>query len=343
MLAPSLLPLIDGTLLLISDSERFHAASGDHSAAMQSLRAVLSEFRLQVNSIRKRVAAASQRYVVAFVGAGNVGKSTLLNRLFGLELAPRRNGPCTACPVEFRYGDQFTIAVEYYQSMRQPKYLCASAEELQRRLITLADSDGAQSSDSITRLSVTAPLPILNDNGLVIADTPGFGAAQTHGAEGSHQQALQRYLDKDVSQVLWVVLAEQGITKTEEDFHNTFFRSRCQDVIVTGSEDYSDDERGRFRKRFSGLFDTIPPDFHFVSGRTGLGIDQLSLRIASIDGRLASAEEKLLSVAADFRAWVLRHRDEHPYHRFRLWNPTTWAQWNQEFQEHALYSLLSIE
>jgi GTP-binding protein EngB required for normal cell division len=343
MLADSLLPLIDRLLLLISDSERFHAASADHSPAHESVRSVLEEFRLTVNSIRNRVVAASQRYVVAFVGAGNVGKSTLLNRLFGTDLAPRRNGPCTACPVEFRYGEQYTVTVEYLQSIRKPHYSFATSDEVSRCLSHLADSDGAQSSECIRRVCVTAPLDLLRNNGLLIADTPGFGAAQTNEAEGSHQEALKRYLERDVAQVLWVVLAEQGITKSEADFHGTFFSSICHDIIVTGSEDYSDQDKSRFRKRFSSLFDSIPPDFHFVSGRTGMGVDELSLRIASIDGRLTSAEEKLANIAMDFRTWVLQHREANPYQRCRVWNPTTWAQWNQQFHDHAITTILAFD
>jgi GTP-binding protein EngB required for normal cell division len=342
MPADSLLPLIDGLLLLISDSERYQVASADRSTACQSVRAVLAELRTSVNSIRKRVVAASQHYVVAFVGAGNVGKSTLLNRLLGTELAPRRNGPCTACPVEFRHGEHYTVAVDYLQSIKKPTYSCATVDEVQQCLVALADSDGSQSSESIRRVSVSAPLELLRNNGLVIADTPGFGAAQTDGAEGSHQEALTRYLERDVAQVLWVVLAEQGITRGEADFHRKFFSSSCHDIIVTGSEDYSDNDKARFRKRFSPLFESIPPEFHFVSGRTGMGVDELSHRISSIDGRLSSAEGKLVRIATDLQAWVVQHRDANPYQRFELWSPAAWAQWNEQFPSHAIGSLLAL-
>lgn len=343
MLAVSLLPLIDHLLLLVSDSERFHGASVSRSPAHESIRAVLGEFRLTVNGIRNRVVAASHRYVVAFVGAGNVGKSTLLNRLLGADLAPLRNGPCTACPVEFLYGERHTVSVEYFQSLKKPYYQCETSEEVHRCLTVLADSDGAQSSESIKRVSVTAPLDLLRNNGLIIADTPGFGAAQTDGAEGSHQEALKRYLERDVAQIFWVVLAEQGITKREADFHRTVFGSLCHDVIVTGSEDYSEVDQTRFRKRFSPFFDSIPPAFHFVSGRTGMGVDDLTLRIASINGRLTSAEDKLASIAKDLRAWVIQYRDEHPHERFTFWNPATWAQWKEQFHTHELAAILAFD
>ena len=306
MPADNLQSLLDQLLLLVTDTERFHAAQGDRGAKDQTSRAVsavLAEFRSMVNEVRNRVVAASQRYVVAFVGAGNVGKSTLLNRLFDADLAPRRNGPCTACPVEFHFGETYTVSVEYFQSLKKPVHHCESSEDIHRRLTELADNNGAQSSESIRRVSVTAPLALLRNNGLVIADTPGFGAAQTDGAEGSHEEALRRYLKKDVAQVFWVVLAEQGITKREIEFQKSVFGTRCQDVIVTGSEDYDAADRDRFRKKFAPLLDSIPPTFHFVSGKTGLGIDELAQRIASLDGRLVAALDQLTSLAQNLRDW----------------------------------------
>ena len=339
-------PLLDQLLLLVTDSERFHAAQGErggHDQTARAVSAVLAEFRLTVNGIRNRVMAASQRYIVAFVGAGNVGKSTLLNRLFDADLAPRRNGPCTACPVEFHFGETYTVSVEHFQSLQKPKYHCECSEGIHRRLTELADSNGSQSSESIRRVSVTAPLALLRNNGLVIADTPGFGAAQTDGAEGSHEAALRRYLKKDVAQVFWVVLAEQGITKREIEFQKSVFGTRCHDVVVTGSEDYDAADRDRFRKRFKSLFDSIPPTFHFVSGRTGLGIDELAKRISTLDGRLGAALDQLTSLAQDLRDWGARYRADHPYQHLTFWNPASWAQWACNFHGHELTEILTLD
>lgn len=346
MPADNLQPLLDQLLLLVTDTESFHAAQGERGGRDQTARAVsavLAEFRSMVNGIRNRVIAASQQYVVAFVGEGNVGKSTLLNRLFDADLAPRRNGPCTACPVEFLFGEAYTLSVEYFQSLRKPIYNCECSEDIHSRLTELADSNGAQSSESIRRVSVTAPLAVLRYNGLVIADTPGFGAAQTDGAEGSHEEALRRYLEKDVAQVFWVVLAEQGITKREIEFHKSLFRTRCQDVVVTGSEDYDATDRDRFRKRFTPLFDSIPPMFHFVSGKTGLGIDELAKRITTLDGRLGAATDQLANLAQDLREWVTQYRSNHPYLRLTFWNPATWANWACNFHGHKLTGILSLD
>lgn len=342
MPADNLPPLLDQLLLLVTDTERFHGRAGQDKAAGAVL-AVLDEFRATVNGVRNRVMAASQRYVVAFVGAGNVGKSTLLNRLFDADLAPRRNGPCTTCPVEFTFGEAYTVSVEFFQSLRKPVYHCECSEDIHGRLTEMADSDGAESSESIRRISVTAPLALLRNNGLVIADTPGFGAAQTDGAEGSHEEALRRYLEKDVAQVFWVVLAEQGITKREIRFQQSTFGTRCHDIVVTGCEDYEASDRDRFRKRFAPLFDSVPPTFHFVSGKTGLGVDLLTKRIATLDGRLGAALDQLTSLARDLRQWVTQYRSNHPYCRMTFWNPASWANWQHNFHEHELTNILKLD
>ena len=339
-------PVIDQLLLLVTDTERFHSAQvprGSQAQSTQEIMGALAEFRSMVNAVRNRLVTAAHRFVVAFVGAGNVGKSTLLNRLFAAELAPRRNGPCTACPVEFHFGENYTASVEYFQSIRKPVYSCESPDDIHQRLIDLADSDGAQSSESIRRVSVTAPLDILRNNGLVIADTPGFGAAQTDEAEGSHEEALRRYLEKDVAQVFLVVLAEQGITKREIDFYKGLNGKCCNDVVVTGSDDYDKSDQDRFRKRFTPLFPSIPPTFHFVSGKTGLGVDKLARRIATLDGRFEAACDQITHIAQDLRLWVEQFRADYPYLRLPFWNPASWAYWNRIFSGDELTRILTLD
>jgi GTP-binding protein EngB required for normal cell division len=346
MPADNLEHLLDRLLLLVTDTERFHTAIATrtvHEQSSNAVLAVLTEFRAMLNGIRNRVRAAAQQYVVAFVGAGNVGKSTLLNRLFGLDLAPRRNRPCTACPVEFRFGDDLSASVEYIQSLRKPVYRCDCVEDIHRRLTELADSDGSQSSESIRRICVTVPLPLLHNNGLVIADTPGFGAAQLQGAEGSHEKALKRYLEREVAQVFWIVLAEQGITKREIEFQKNVFGTRCNDIVVTGCENYESNDCERFRKRFISLFDARPPTFHFVSGKTGLGVDELAKRISSIDGRMGAAIDQIKSLALDLRNWVDQYKANHPYLHLTFWNQASWADWRNNFNGHELTGILNLD
>jgi hypothetical protein len=180
-------------------------------------------------------------------------------------------------------------------------------------------------------------------NGLTIADTPGFGAAQLEGAEGSHEKALKDYLEKNVAQAFWIVLAEQGIGKREKDFYDKVFGSFCSDVIVTGCDDYTPKDKERFRKRFLGFFDSMPM-FHFVSGKLGItartadgdeellqlsGIPQLEQRIATLNGRLTSAEECIKNTAKDLRNWLEHyHNSSQERHLPTFWRSDSWDRWN---------------
>lgn len=327
--------VIDELLMLISESARYHAH--------EQVKTILKEAQSTLLLYRKRVALGSRRHVVAVVGLTNVGKSTLLNAILGSELAPRRNGPCTAAPIEFSHGPDLEITVHYHQSLNRPHWQCADVEALHHRLAALADDAGAEASRQIQRVIVQAPLPLL-ENGLVIADTPGFGAAQTEEATGSHEAALKSYLQDQVSQVFWVVLADQGIGQREKSFHDSFFAQICDDVVATGCEDWENQDRERFRRRFADLFGTHLPRFHFVSGLQGIqaraandaaglesaGITLLEERIRELadgGGRTSALKEGLEQLAADLCFWLGEFRDSRQRKLDQFWRPDSWSRW----------------
>ena len=115
--------ILNELLLLVYESEEYHGASED--GVHQTFRGILAEVRKMLADIRRRVVASFDRYVVAVVGLTNVGKSTLLNALFGQDLAPRRMGPCTAAPIEFTYGDEYKVlAYHFVESFKKTTWLC---------------------------------------------------------------------------------------------------------------------------------------------------------------------------------------------------------------------------
>ena len=83
--------VVDEFLMLVAESAEFQCH--------QDIKRILSEAKEILVAVRHRLRVAKDRYVVGVVGLSNVGKSTLLNALLGSELAPRRNGPCTAGPL----------------------------------------------------------------------------------------------------------------------------------------------------------------------------------------------------------------------------------------------------
>ena len=269
--------VVDELLMLIVESAEYQRHD--------DIKRILSEAQEILVAVRHRLHVAVDRYVVGVVGLSNVGKSTLLNALLGSELAPRRNGPCTAAPIEFTYGKMLQLTAYYHHGLRRPQWLCENVEAIHRRLAALADDSGTEASQSIRKVEVQVPSALLK-GGLVVADTPGFGAAQLNGAQGTHEQALQQYLQHEISQVFWVVLAEQGIGKREISFYDQFFADICDDVVVTGCEDWGQEDRDRFRRRFAECFGQRMPAFHFVSGLEGLKArqtnDQLRLEAAGI-------------------------------------------------------------
>ena len=329
--ATALSALVDEFLMLVAETAEYHAEP--------AIRAVMQEAQRSLLIVLRRLRVASERYVVGVVGLTNVGKSTLLNALLGDELAPRRNGPCTAAPIEFVYGSEIRLTTLFQQGLQRPSWQCGGIAEVHQRLEVLADDAGAEASQAIRRITVELPCPLLK-GGLVIADTPGFGAAQAGHATGSHEQALRDYITNDVSQVFWVVLAEQGIGKSEMKFHDQFFAGVCEDVIVTGCEGWDQTDRDRFRRRFSQLFGRRLPQFRFVSGLEGLrarqahdegmleqaGITKLEERIrdlASPSGRTAAISETLLTLAADLRAWLIDN-SANEWIRTTPWRPDSW-------------------
>ena len=66
-----------------------------------------------------------------------------------------------------------------------------------------------------------------------------------------------------------MVLADEGIGEREMSFCDAFFAEVCDDVVVTGSEDWEPHDRDRFRRRYADSFGARMPRFHFVSGLKG--------------------------------------------------------------------------
>lgn len=337
--APSeLASAVDQFLMLLHETSEYQRNADAQAVLAEAVRAAVR--------LRRRLHVANERYVIAVVGLSNVGKSTLLNALLGYELAPRRNGPCTAAPIEFVSGTAFEVTAYHRRGLHRPHWECASVEAVHERLSALAVDEGAEASTRVAKVVVRAPSELLRE-GLILADTPGFGAAQLGDAQGSHESALKQYLQGEVSQVFWVVLAEQGIGKREKTFHDQLLADVCDDVIVTGSEGWNEQERARFRRHFGEAFQQRLPNFHFVSGLEGMqarasgdedrlaaaGIPALESHIrAFVDpaGRFQATRQALLQLASDLTFWMNQLYGRQGRCLPSRWRPDSWGRW-QDF------------
>jgi GTP-binding protein EngB required for normal cell division len=346
-----LLLVVNELQILLHESAVYH----------QDLPDVERVYRESVHALRsfsRRLSKAADRYVVAVVGLTNVGKSTFLNALLGMDLAPRRNGPCTSSAIEFHHGQTLRVTARSRRSIRRHQWNCANVAEVHKRLASIVDDAGELATSDIHSVKVEAPITALR-HGLIIADTPGFGAAQLGGKEGTHEGALKSYLQDDVSQVLWVVLAEQGIGKTEKSFHDSFFADVCDDVIVTGCEGWDPDDQLRFKRRFGEEFSKPLLRFHFISGLQGLvarncgdevglessGIKALEARItelANSDGRVAAIENALRDFAVDLREWISAFRSHRHEKLAEWWRPDSWSRWTSSCPGDSLRHELSL-
>lgn len=328
--------LVDEMLLLLKETEEYHS--------VPDVKAMLQEAGKALLSIRRRLRMLAQQYAVGVVGLTNVGKSTLLNALLGSDIAPRRNGPCTSAPIEFAFGDSIVVTAYLKKGLNRPSWKCGGPDEIHSLLNRLGDDTAGFSSNNINRIVVSIPHPLLS-NGLVIADTPGFGAAQIGDAEGTHEQSLKEYLRRGISQVFWVVLADQGIGSREKRFHDDFFAEVCDDLVVTGCDDWDNNDREKFRKRFLASFGSRLPKFHFVSGLQGLearkaqdqsglesaGITALEERIrdlANPQGREASVRRQLEQLTQDIAWWWGDHNSDGGRLLQPWWRPDSWSRFS---------------
>ncbi len=318
--------LIDQMALLVKESEGYFAKQREREPVVEVMRESLG----LLMHFRKRVKSSAESVIVSFVGLTNVGKSTLLNALLGGDVAPRRNGPCTSVPIEFKFGPRITITPIYPRRLQRQKFDARSITELHEILAKLASEDGSDGGQP-AKVIVEIPAKVLQ-TGLIIADTPGFGAAIASSESSDHDTRLLDYLRYEATQVFWVVMADQGIGKVENRVYNDVLAEVCDDIIVTGAEDWDSNDRARFRKRFGGLLAggggtrAKVPLFHFVSGLKGLearqnndrdalehaGIVALGKRIrtlAQTAGRTDSVERRIVQLATELREWLREYRD----------------------------------
>jgi hypothetical protein len=146
--------------------------------------------------------------------------------------------------------------------------------------------------------------------------------------------------------------------KAEKSFHDKFFGQLCDDVIVTGCDDWEQRDKERFRKRFSQAFQHRLPIFHFASGKLGgdarktgsveeleqAGIPAIEKRIESLidtDGRITSVEDTVIELANDLRNWYMDYCNENDVRRVSFWRPDSFDRWSAAHSKNPFHGKLS--
>ena len=241
---------------LLGISAKFHEEKGN--ARLSAM------FRQAQGRLRDLLQLRTNRSpVVAFVGLTNVGKSTLMSALFGTKVAPMRNRAWSSVPVEYRYGDGYEASADFSNSITSETKTFENVEGLQAFIASYATAGGAQDT---SRLYAKMPSGLLK-SGLVVADTPGFGAALSAGG-ASHEANVKEYLPH-ADYVFWVISSMQGVTANEMAFYKKFLDGHCENMVVNCFRELSEEEKREF-KRQNGSALAVRMNWHFVDAKRAL-------------------------------------------------------------------------
>ena len=340
--------VVDELMMLFHETEAYLRLQQHPDAAD-----ILKEANAHLHNSRKRLGVADKRYIIATVGMGNVGKSTLLNALFGEPLAPAWNGPCTAFPIEFEKGSRgsYAISGKYRGSFQKERAICQSPEEVGTKLDVWTKSHAGDTL--LEKVTVAAPVKLL-ESGIVIADTPGFGAAQLEGDTQSHENALYAYLKGDVSQVFWVVSAERGgIGKREKEFYDNRLKNVCDDIVITHAEGWDDNDKARFVARYQRELESRFLSFYFVAGKQGMearlardealfeqsGVAELERRFCDLANETKREEilaRHITGLVQDLAEWLYDYKKDCGGRGVPLrWCPDSWIRWQANVDQSS--------
>lgn len=286
--------VIEAFLHLLYETETYIRRSGERVAG-NDLESFLRDFRVQrVNPLHERLLRMEEpRYVLSMVGLTNVGKSTLSHALLGHNVAPSLNGPATAIPVEYEYADTWSIKSISREALKVTTKPYESPEELAKALKKRVLGTVTPLPE---RIVVSGPMSLLKD-GIVLADTPGFGAAQEGISGESVKRELLDYLRSHVTETMFCISGANGVVSGSELEFFQEIEELCSTVIVTKWDGSADDTK-KYREKYSDSFPNC--GFVFVEAKSAIdGCQPESVESLADLIRATATRESLIKVLGE--------------------------------------------
>jgi GTPase Era involved in 16S rRNA processing len=331
--------VINTFLHLLRSTELLIKGSKD-APQNQDLADFLGNFRTRrVNPLFKRLQSSKcSPYVLSMVGLTNVGKSTLANALLSHPVAPHKNGPATAVPVKYKHSDSWSITTHIGEYVESSQF--ESSEDLSKALQPKVFNQQGQTTDGkgIRKIIVYGPMDLL-EGGIILADTPGFGAAQADGKGSSHEDTLVKHLKEHVQEVMFCVSGDEAVVGASETEFFKKIQELCSTVIVTKWTGQPHDIK-KYIEKFSSLFPGC--EFVFVEAKKAIkGEDQTSIKnlIKLIKNR-NTKEARIAAIGVHFvSAW--NHLQELKTDQLRIstYDEIPWAKAELAEFQHATKNL----
>lgn len=275
-----------------------HHSGGERSSEFQF--SFLEDFRRsRIIPLHQRHQLASRTpFTLCFVGLTNVGKSTLIESVLGEPVAPILNGPATAVPVEYSRDPEWKLEVFYHSAETRPSLSRfesshAMATEIRKRVIGLTDEQAAK----IAVVCIKGPFSTL-DGDIVLADTPGFGAARLSPTGQKSGDDWRAHVIRNAGRAYLCVGAGASwhVSPEEQDFYRGLSHL-CANVIVTKWEG-TDADKAEWVATFERLFPGA--DFEFVNAKRALNVE----RIQSIVSAQATERARVTQIHCELlKAW----------------------------------------
>ncbi|QKG29784.1 dynamin family protein [Campylobacter sp. RM16187] len=165
------------------------------------------------DELRKLDLFLSEPVQIAIVGQFSSGKSTFLNALLGFDILPTGVTPVTARLTRIKYGENFSLRVDY----KNGKELSLNVNEIAKFV------DQRVYSDEVKELCIYAPNPILKLVNFI--DTPGLNSLSS-----SDTNITKEVLDS-VSSVIWLSLIENAARASELNDLQEFLQNTGKTAI----------------------------------------------------------------------------------------------------------------